>query len=127
MIVGSVLIAAGLIIMIPSILYIYSGITSITTADIVRATIEAILGRFGIGDGAEASISYFGIALSVVGLVVSPVLLVDGIIALIGGGILLFIDRRKLKSSAGPDLDSIRSEVNLLREELKKLRESEAA
>jgi hypothetical protein len=95
MIVGAILVVAGMIIVIPSILTIYSAVTAFSADDIVRIVVATILGWFGMTPDFAAPPSRIPIALSVAGLVVSPILLVDGAIALIGGSVLSVMDRRK--------------------------------
>lgn len=103
MIAGSILVAAGLLIVIPSVYFLYSLTTSISVQDIIRVVLQTILGRLErVPDsvGSEASIPRVPIALSVGGIVVSPILMVDGAIALIAGGILSITDRRRERKSA---------------------------
>ena len=95
MIVGAILVIAGIIIVIPSIMTIYSAITAFSIDDITRIIVGTILGWFGIEPDFAEPPSRIPIALSVAGLVVSPILLVDGAIALIAGSILSIMDRRK--------------------------------
>jgi hypothetical protein len=95
MIIGAILLVAGIIIVIPSILTIYSAVTSFSADDIVRIVVATILGWFGIEPDFVEPPSRIPIALSVAGLVVSPILLVDGAIALIAGSILSILDRRR--------------------------------
>lgn len=103
MIAGSILVAAGMLIVIPSVYFLYSFTTSISVDDIIRVVLQTILGRLERAPdslGSEASIPRVPIALSVAGIVVSPILMVDGAIGLLAGGILLVMDKRKERKSA---------------------------
>jgi hypothetical protein len=103
MIAGSILVAAGLLIVIPSVYFLYSFTTSISVNDIIRVVLQTILGRFErVPDslGSEASVPRVPIAMSVAGIVVSPILMVDGAITLIAGSILSITDKRKEHKSA---------------------------
>jgi hypothetical protein len=95
MIIGAILIVAGFIIVIPSIMTIFSAVKSVSADDIVRIIANTILGWFGISPDSTSPPSRVPIALSVAGIVVAPILLVDGALALIGGSILSVMDMRK--------------------------------
>ena len=100
MIGGAILIVASFIIIIPSILTIYSAVTSISLDNIVKTAIEGVLGRLGTSTDSAGANSRVPIALSAVGLVVAPILMVDGGIGLAAGGVLLVVDRRKEQKTA---------------------------
>jgi hypothetical protein len=103
MIAGSILVMAGILIIIPSVFFLYSFTTSISVDDIIRIVLQTILGRLERAPdlpGSGASVPTLSIALSAAGIVVSPILMVDGAIGLIAGSILLVVDKRKEKKSA---------------------------
>jgi hypothetical protein len=86
MIAGAILVVAGISIVIPSALFLYSFTTSISIDDIIRIVLQTMLGRLErVPDlpGSETSIPTATIALSVAGIVVSPILMVDGAIGLL--------------------------------------------
>ena len=100
LIVGSVLILSGLLILIPSIFFIYNGLSSISVDTIVRDFLRGIVGREDIPSDSGGGTSQVSIILSMIGIVISPILLVDGIIAVIAGLVLMILDRGKRQQTA---------------------------
>jgi hypothetical protein len=99
LIVGAILLAASVIIVIPSIYAIASLAesmpTNISTKDVINFALnfnQTAIKESLRGIGIDVGLAFFGILVSVT-------LMVNGIIAIIGGIVIVFLDKRRSRHS----------------------------